>query len=86
MRFCENVRRGLKESPFRKYYKETDGLKMDVGAYAAALKFACDIETTIVIGKPSAEYYKAALKCMNLRAEEVNCWNLYFSTQTISRC
>ena len=54
---------------------------MDVGAYAAALKFACDIETTAIIGKPSAEYYKAALKCMELPAGKASCCYLFkFST------
>jgi phospholysine phosphohistidine inorganic pyrophosphate phosphatase len=54
-----------------KYYAETDGLKLDVGAYSAALQFACDVHDPIIIGKPSATYFQMALDDMHMSADEV---------------
>jgi len=51
------------------YYKETDGLKLDVGAYAKALEYACDLVAEVV-GKPSNEFFTAALKSMNVQPDE----------------
>lgn len=52
-----------------KYYKEVDGLKLDCGTYAHALEFACDVKATI-IGKPSADFFNAALEDMKLKPVE----------------
>ncbi len=49
---------------------ETDGLKIDVGAYAKALEYACDLKAEIV-GKPSEAFFGAAVQDMNLQREEV---------------
>lgn len=43
-----------------RYYQRIDGLALDVGAYAAALEYASGVEP-IVVGKPSPEFFKAAL-------------------------
>lgn len=43
-----------------RYWRRADGLALDVGAYAAALEYASGVES-IVIGKPSPEFFRAAL-------------------------
>ncbi|XP_061561409.1 phospholysine phosphohistidine inorganic pyrophosphate phosphatase [Phycodurus eques] len=53
-----------------KYYKETDGLKLDVGVYMKALEYACDVEAE-VIGKPSAAFFRSVLNDMALQPHEV---------------
>ncbi|XP_046509431.1 phospholysine phosphohistidine inorganic pyrophosphate phosphatase isoform X1 [Equus quagga] len=52
-----------------RYYKETSGLMLDVGAYVKALEYACGIEAEVV-GKPSPEYFKSALQEMGLEAHQ----------------
>ncbi|XP_045883791.1 phospholysine phosphohistidine inorganic pyrophosphate phosphatase isoform X1 [Meles meles] len=52
-----------------RYYKETSGLMLDVGAYMKALEYACGIEAEVV-GKPSPEYFRSALKEMGVEAHE----------------
>ncbi|XP_056285352.1 phospholysine phosphohistidine inorganic pyrophosphate phosphatase isoform X1 [Pseudoliparis swirei] len=53
-----------------KYYKETDGLKLDVGAYMKALEYACDLKAEVV-GKPSATFFQSVLNDMGLQPHEV---------------
>ncbi|XP_039990700.1 phospholysine phosphohistidine inorganic pyrophosphate phosphatase isoform X1 [Xiphias gladius] len=53
-----------------RYYKETDGLKLDVGAYMKALEYACDLEAE-VIGKPSTVFFQSVLNDMGLQPHEV---------------
>ncbi|XP_077594450.1 phospholysine phosphohistidine inorganic pyrophosphate phosphatase [Stigmatopora nigra] len=53
-----------------RYYKETDGLKLDVGVYMKALEYACDVEAE-VIGKPSATFFQSVLNDMALQPHEV---------------
>jgi HAD superfamily hydrolase (TIGR01458 family) len=43
-----------------RYWRRADGLALDVGAYAAALEYASGVESTVV-GKPSREFFRAAL-------------------------
>jgi len=43
---------------------------LDLGAYTTALEYACDI-SAIIMGKPSKEYFSAAIESMNLKPEEV---------------
>lgn len=43
-----------------RYWRRADGLTLDVGAYAAALEYASGVESTVV-GKPSREFFRAAL-------------------------
>ncbi|CAM9770884.1 unnamed protein product [Lampetra planeri] len=53
-----------------RYYKETDGLKLDVGAYMKALEYACDVEAEVV-GKPSKAFFMAAVNDMGLTPSQV---------------
>lgn len=43
-----------------RYWRAEDGLRLDVGAYAAALEYASGVEPTVV-GKPSKRFFAAAL-------------------------
>uniref|UniRef100_A0A8C3UNF7 Phospholysine phosphohistidine inorganic pyrophosphate phosphatase n=1 Tax=Catharus ustulatus TaxID=91951 RepID=A0A8C3UNF7_CATUS len=52
-----------------RYYKETDGLKLDVGAYMKALEYACDIEAEVV-GKPAKSFFESALAELGVPAEQ----------------
>ncbi|NXW91506.1 LHPP phosphatase, partial [Alopecoenas beccarii] len=52
-----------------RYYKETDGLKLDVGAYMKALEYACDIEAEVV-GKPAKRFFESALAEMGVPAQQ----------------
>nr|XP_004561248.2 phospholysine phosphohistidine inorganic pyrophosphate phosphatase [Maylandia zebra] len=53
-----------------RYYKETDGLKLDVGVYMKALEYACDLKAE-VIGKPSPTFFRSVLNDMGLKPHEV---------------
>ncbi|GAA6083164.1 phospholysine phosphohistidine inorganic pyrophosphate phosphatase isoform X1, partial [Tachysurus ichikawai] len=53
-----------------RYYKETDGLKLDVGAYMKALEYACDLEAEVV-GKPAPMFFQSVLNDMGLQPHEV---------------
>ncbi|XP_066522338.1 phospholysine phosphohistidine inorganic pyrophosphate phosphatase isoform X2 [Hoplias malabaricus] len=53
-----------------RYYKETDGLKLDVGAYMKALEYACDVEAEVV-GKPAPMFFQSVLTDMGLQPHEV---------------
>lgn len=46
-----------------------------MGPYAKALEFATSREA-VVIGKPSSEFFKGALKRLNVLAEEVHGWGI----------
>ncbi|XP_058400218.1 phospholysine phosphohistidine inorganic pyrophosphate phosphatase isoform X2 [Diceros bicornis minor] len=52
-----------------RYYKETSGLMLDIGAYVKALEYACGIEAEVV-GKPSPEFFKSALREMGVEAHQ----------------
>uniref|UniRef100_A0A665WN31 Phospholysine phosphohistidine inorganic pyrophosphate phosphatase n=1 Tax=Echeneis naucrates TaxID=173247 RepID=A0A665WN31_ECHNA len=52
-----------------RYYKETDGLKLDVGVYMKALEYACDLKAE-VIGKPSPMFFQSVLNDMGLQPSE----------------
>ncbi|MGE5385481.1 MAG: TIGR01458 family HAD-type hydrolase [Betaproteobacteria bacterium] len=43
-----------------RYFKETDGLTLDMGAYVAALEYAAGTQATVV-GKPAAPFFLGAL-------------------------
>uniref|UniRef100_G1NGL2 Phospholysine phosphohistidine inorganic pyrophosphate phosphatase n=1 Tax=Meleagris gallopavo TaxID=9103 RepID=G1NGL2_MELGA len=53
-----------------RYYKETDGLKLDVGAYMKALEYACDVQAEVV-GKPAKAFFESALAEMGVPPEQV---------------
>ncbi|XP_063194467.1 phospholysine phosphohistidine inorganic pyrophosphate phosphatase isoform X1 [Chroicocephalus ridibundus] len=52
-----------------RYYKETDGLKLDVGAYMKALEYACDVQAEVV-GKPAKAFFESALAEMGVPPQE----------------
>ncbi|XP_053926993.1 phospholysine phosphohistidine inorganic pyrophosphate phosphatase isoform X2 [Cuculus canorus] len=52
-----------------RYYKETDGLKLDVGAYMKALEYACDVQAEVV-GKPAKMFFESALAEMGVTPQE----------------
>ncbi|XP_068161504.1 phospholysine phosphohistidine inorganic pyrophosphate phosphatase [Antennarius striatus] len=52
-----------------RYYKETDGLKLDVGVFMKALEYACDVKAE-VIGKPSPLFFQSVLNNMGLQPHE----------------
>ncbi|XP_068610787.1 phospholysine phosphohistidine inorganic pyrophosphate phosphatase [Brachionichthys hirsutus] len=52
-----------------RYYKETDGLKLDVGVFMKALEYACDLKAE-VIGKPSPVFFQSVLNDMGLQPRE----------------
>lgn len=51
-----------------RYYKETDGLKIDVGAYTKGLEYACSIKAEYV-GKPNPSYFLSAVEQLHLSPE-----------------
>ncbi|VDM92246.1 unnamed protein product, partial [Litomosoides sigmodontis] len=53
-----------------KFYQRTDGPCMDVGGFTRALQYACDARV-VTIGKPDAQFFKAAVDDMGLTADEV---------------
>ncbi len=50
-----------------RYWAHGDGLMLDVGAWAAALEYATG-RTAITVGKPSNEFYNAALTSLGVDA------------------
>ncbi|KAM9285145.1 phospholysine phosphohistidine inorganic pyrophosphate phosphatase [Morus bassanus] len=52
-----------------RYYKETDGLKLDVGAYMKALEYACDVQAEVV-GKPAKMFFESALAEMGVPPQQ----------------
>ncbi len=53
-----------------RFWQAADGLRLDVGAMVAALSYASGAEP-VVLGKPSAAFFQAALDDMGLAAEQV---------------
>ncbi len=53
-----------------KYWQTEEGLKIDIGAFVAGLEYVTG-EEAVVIGKPSPEFFKMALRSLNLEANEV---------------
>jgi HAD superfamily hydrolase (TIGR01458 family) len=51
-----------------RYFREQDGLSLDMGPFVEALRFASGVEPT-VIGKPSADFFQQALDDMGITAE-----------------
>lgn len=52
-----------------RYFQEADGLTLDTGAYVAALEYASGTHA-IIIGKPAAAFFEAALADLGIRAAE----------------
>jgi HAD superfamily hydrolase (TIGR01458 family) len=47
-----------------RWWQTADGPRLDAGAFVAGLEYAADIEAT-VLGKPSSEYFAAALEALD---------------------
>jgi ribonucleotide monophosphatase NagD (HAD superfamily) len=52
-----------------KFYREDGELTLDAGPFAAALEFAADVQA-VVVGKPDPEFFRAALKDMDVNEDE----------------
>ena len=53
-----------------RYFKETDGLSIDLGAFASCLEFASGRQA-IITGKPSKDFYLQAVAHIECQPEEV---------------
>ncbi len=53
-----------------RFWQTESGLHMDIGAFIAGLEYASNTEA-MIIGKPSLDFFKAALDDMQLNANEV---------------
>ncbi len=53
-----------------RFWKTEAGLQMDIGGFIAALEYASGT-TAQVVGKPAAEFYRAAVATLGLPAEQV---------------
>jgi HAD superfamily hydrolase (TIGR01458 family) len=53
-----------------KYWQVEDGLRMDIGAFVAALEYVSS-KKAIVIGKPAPAFFQMALGSLDLSAEQV---------------
>jgi HAD superfamily hydrolase (TIGR01458 family) len=51
-----------------RWWQTADGPRLDAGAFVAGLEYAADTEAT-VLGKPSPEYFAAALEAIDADAE-----------------
>jgi HAD superfamily hydrolase (TIGR01458 family) len=52
-----------------RYFKDSDGLSLDMGAFVTALEFSAGV-TAEVVGKPSAAYFQTALADLAVNASE----------------
>lgn len=52
-----------------RYFKEHDGLTIDMGAYVAALEYAAGVQATVV-GKPAAPFFLGALSELGVAPAE----------------
>lgn len=52
-----------------RYWRHYDGMRLDVGAYAAALEYATQKQST-VLGKPSPDFFAAALSELGASARQ----------------
>lgn len=55
---------------YNRYFREADGLSLDLGAFTAALEFASG-RRAVIMGKPSADFFLQAVDRLGARAEEV---------------
>lgn len=52
-----------------RYFQEPDGLSLDIGPFLAALEYASETKG-LVLGKPSPEFFHAAVAAVGCRPEE----------------
>lgn len=53
-----------------RYWRTADGLTIDAGAFVAALEYAAGVEA-VVVGKPSAEFFRLAAASVRADASEI---------------
>lgn len=53
-----------------RYFREDDGLSLDLGPFVAALEYAAELEA-VVLGKPSADFFLAAVHSLDLPPQDV---------------
>lgn len=53
-----------------RYWRATEGLRLDVAPFVVALEYASD-KKAIVLGKPAKEFYAAALNLLGFNADNV---------------
>jgi HAD superfamily hydrolase (TIGR01458 family) len=53
-----------------RYFREADGLSLDIGPFLKALEYAAGVQGTI-LGKPSADFFRGAVSDMGLDAHQV---------------
>ncbi|MGR9085708.1 MAG: TIGR01458 family HAD-type hydrolase [Gammaproteobacteria bacterium] len=53
-----------------RFWQTERGLQMDIGAFVSALEYASQTQA-MIIGKPSADFFRAALKELDLPPEQV---------------
>ena len=54
---------------YNRYFREAEGLSLDLGAFTAALEFASD-KQAIVMGKPSKDFFLHAVNQLGCKATE----------------
>lgn len=52
-----------------RYWRSAEGLVLDVGAFAAALEYAAEVEP-VVVGKPSRRFFESALAQLGVPADK----------------
>lgn len=53
-----------------RYFREHDGMSLDIGPFVAALEYAADTEA-VVLGKPAADFFLAAVASLGVPAGNV---------------
>ena len=53
-----------------RYWRAQDGLRLDAGAYVAALQYASGSEP-VVLGKPAEAFYQSALYKLNVTSDDI---------------
>lgn len=53
-----------------RYFRDNSGWNLDVGPFMAALEYAAELEA-VVLGKPSADFFQAALGSLDLPPHDV---------------
>lgn len=53
-----------------RYFRESDGLSLDMGPFVAALEYAAEIRA-VILGKPAPEFFLAAVNSLGLSPKEV---------------
>lgn len=53
-----------------RYFRDGNGLSLDIGPFMAALEYAAEMEA-VVLGKPSATFFHAAVNSLDLPAQDV---------------